>query len=136
MSDERPLPSPDPGTAAYWDSARAHQLRVPKCQACGKVHFYPRTRCPHCSSATLEWIEASGHGTVYSYTVVHRAPSAAFKTKLPYVVAIVALEEGPHLMTNLAGCPVDAVHIGMAVRVAWEDIGPDATLPVFVPATG
>ncbi|RPI46614.1 MAG: Zn-ribbon domain-containing OB-fold protein [Betaproteobacteria bacterium] len=133
MSDERPLPTPDPGTETYWEGTRAHQLRLPHCQDCGQVHFYPRTLCPHCGSARLDWMQGCGRGQVYSFTVVHRPPSSAFKDRVPYVVAIVALEEGPHLMTNIGGCPPDAVCIGMPVEVAWEDIGSAATLPCFVP---
>ena len=133
MSDERPLPSPDPGTAPYWEGTRAHELRLPRCEDCGEVHFYPRSLCPNCGCARLEWIVASGRGSVYSYTVVHRAPSSAFKARVPYVVAVVALEEGPHLMTAIGGCAPDQVRIGMPVEVAWEDIDPAATLPYFVP---
>lgn len=132
MSDTRPLPIPDPGTAPYWDAARAHQLKLPRCRACGALHFYPRTLCPHCGAAAFEWITASGHGTIYSFTVVHRAPSPAFKAALPYVVAVVALREGPHLMTNIRGCAPETIRIGMPVTVAWEDIDANTTLPYFV----
>ena len=133
MSEERPLPTPDPGTAAFWEGTRAHKLLLPHCQDCGEVHFYPRTLCPHCGSARLDWIEACGRGSVYSFTVVHRAPSSAFKGMVPYVVAVVAMEEGPHLMSNIGGCAPSDVRIGMPVEVAWEDFDPVATLPYFVP---
>lgn len=134
MSDEqRPLPIPDPGTAPYWIGTREHKLKLPKCEDCGEVHFYPRTLCPHCGSARLTWIDACGRGSVYSYTVVHRPPSPAFKPLVPYVVAVVALDEGPHMMSNIGGCSPADVHIGMAVEVAWEDLDPAATLPYFVP---
>jgi uncharacterized OB-fold protein len=134
MNEERPLPVPDPLTAPFWQGARAHRLRLPRCQDCAQVHFYPRSVCPHCASARLEWVDASGKGTLYSFTVVQRAPSPAFKDKLPYVVGIVALDEGPHLMTNIAGCAPADVRVGMPVEVAWEDFDPAATLPYFVPA--
>lgn len=135
MSEElRPLPVSDPGTAPYWEGTRAHKLMLPKCEECGQVHFYPRSVCPHCGSARLAWIEASGRGSVYSFTVVHRPPSPAFKPLVPYVVAVIALDEGPHLMSNIGGCAPLEVRIGMRVQVAWEDIDPVATLPYFVPA--
>jgi len=135
MSEEqRPLPAPDPGTAPYWEGARSHKLKLPKCEDCGEVHFYPRTLCPHCGSAQLAWIDASGRGSVYSFTVVQRPPSPAFKPLVPYVVAVIALEEGPHLMSNVGGCRIEDVRIGMPVTVAWEDLDPGATLPYFVPA--
>ena len=133
MSDERPLPTPDPGTTRFWEGTRGHKLLLPRCQDCGELHFYPRTLCPHCGSARLDWTEASGRGSVYSYTVVHRPPSAAFKAMVPYVVAVVELEEGPHLMTNIGGCAPENVRIGMPVVVAWDDVDPVATLPYFVP---
>jgi uncharacterized OB-fold protein len=135
VSDDRPLPSADPGTAPYWEGAGQHKLLLPRCAACGEVHFYPRSLCPHCGSDELHWIEACGRGRVYSFTVVHRPPSPAFKARVPYVVAVVALEEGPHLMTNIGGCAPDRVHIDMPVQVAWEDVAPEHTLPYFVPAS-
>ena len=131
--DQRPLPTPDPGTAPYWTGTRNHQLKLPKCESCGEVHFYPRSVCPHCGSSKLGWIEACGRGTVYTFTVVHRPPSPAFKPLVPYVVAVIALEEGPHLMSNVGGCRPEDVRIGMSVQVAWEDFDPVATLPYFVP---
>ncbi|MBI1966095.1 MAG: Zn-ribbon domain-containing OB-fold protein [Betaproteobacteria bacterium] len=124
---------PDPLTAPYWAAARERRLALPYCTDCGRHHFYPRSICPHCSSARIEWVAASGRGEVYSFTVVHRAPSPAFAAAVPYVVAIVALEEGPHLMTNIIGCAPDAVRIGMRVRVTFRATGGDVTLPVFEP---
>ena len=134
MVPERPLPVPDAATAPYWEAARAHRLVMPKCLACGAFHFYPRTLCPHCSSARLEWTTCSGRAEVYSFTVVHRAPSPAFAADVPYVVATVKLAEGPHLMTRIAGCAPDVVRIGMAVRVSFVEASAEITLPVFVPA--
>ena len=131
---ERPLPVPDAATAPYWEAARAHRLMMPKCVDCGAFHFYPRTLCPHCSSARLEWTACSGRGEVYSFTVVHRAPSPAFAADVPYVVATVKLAEGPHLMTRITGCAPEAVRIGMAVRVAFIEASAEITLPVFTPA--
>jgi uncharacterized OB-fold protein len=131
---ERPLPVPDAATAPYWDAAREHRLVMPKCNDCGAFHFYPRTLCPHCSSAQLEWTLCSGRAEVYSYTVVHRAPGPAFAAEVPYVVATVKLHEGPHLMTRIRGCAPEAVRIGMAVRVAFDDASAEITLPVFEPA--
>ena len=131
---ERPLPVPDAATAAYWDAAREHRLVMPRCTDCGAFHFYPRTLCPNCGSARLEWTACSGQAEVYSFTVVHRAPSPAFAADVPYVVATVKLAEGPHLMTRIRGCRPDAVRIGMAVRVAFEEASAGITLPVFEPA--
>jgi uncharacterized OB-fold protein len=130
-SDGRPLPTPDPATEPYWAAAREHRLSMPRCEACGEFHFYPRPVCPHCGTARFAWADVSGNGTVYSFTVVQRAPSPAFADMVPYVVAIVALDEGPHLMSNIVGCPTEQVRIGMRVRATFLDIGTDFSLPIF-----
>ena len=133
MTPERPIPLPDALTAPYWAAAREQRLAVPHCRDCGQHHFYPKTVCPQCGSANLEWKNCTGEATVYSFTIVHRAPSPAFAARVPYVVATVKLAEGPHLMTNIVDCAPDAVKIGMRVRVAFEKLSDDITLPVFAP---
>ena len=131
MAIERIFPSPNPGTAPYWKAARQHQLSLPKCQACGKFHSYPRSQCPFCSSDKLEWTNCSGAGTIFSYTEVFRAPSKAFAADLPYIVAIVELKEGPHLMTRLVTNDNASVRIGQSVTVAFDDMDEETSLPVF-----
>ena len=131
LSDGRPLPTPDPATEPYWAAAREHRLSMPRCEACGEFHFYPRPICPHCGTARLAWADVSGNGTVYSFTVVQRAPSPAFADMVPYVVAIVALDEGPHLMSNIVGCSAEQVRIGMRVQVTFLDSGKELSLPLF-----
>ena len=126
-----PLPSPNALTAPYWQAAKQHQLKLPRCEDCGKFHFYPRSSCPHCRSQKLAWQAVSGKGNIYSFTVVHRAPSKGFEGEVPYVVAVVALDEGPHLMTRVVDVSADAVKIGMRVRVAFEDKADDIAMPVF-----
>jgi uncharacterized protein len=130
---ERPMPTPDAATQPYWNAAHEGRLVMPRCFDCGRRHFYPRTLCPHCGSANMEWADCGGRGIVYSFTVVHRAPSPAFAAAVPYVVAVVELEEGPRLMTNIVGCTADAVHIGMKVRAAFRRLSDSVTLPVFEP---
>jgi uncharacterized OB-fold protein len=128
---ERPVPTPDAATAPYWSAAHEQRLVMPRCLDCSRYHFYPRTLCPHCGSTRLEWSACGGRGTVYSYTIVHRAPSPAFAADVPYVVAVVEIDEGPRLMTNVVGCAPDAVRIGMKVGVAFRQVTDDVTLPVF-----
>jgi uncharacterized OB-fold protein len=128
-----PLPSPNALTAPYWQAAKQGQLQMPRCDDCGQFHFYPRSACPHCHSQKLTWVRVSGKGEVYSHTVVHRAPSKGFETQVPYVVAVVALDEGPHLMTRVVGIVPDAVKIGLRVTVVFEDKAEDIALPVFRP---
>jgi uncharacterized OB-fold protein len=131
---ERPIPVPDAATAPYWSAANEGRIVLPRCAECGRFHFYPRALCPFCSSDKLDWTQCSGRGTVYSFTVVHRAPSPAFAAEVPYVVAIVELDEGPHLMTNVTGCAPDAVRIGMKVSAGFRRVADDTQLPVFEPA--
>jgi uncharacterized protein len=135
MTFPRPLPSPNPLTAPYWQAAHQGELKLPRCDACEKFHFYPRAACPHCGSTQLTWRRVSGRGEVYSFTVVHRAPSKGFESLVPYTVAVVALEEGPHLMTRLIDAAPDAVHIGLRVTVAFEKQDDETTLLVFRPDT-
>jgi len=120
-------------TEPYWKAAHQGELKLPRCVACAKFHFYPRSTCPHCGSTQLAWQAVGGKGEVYSYTVVHRAPSKGFEALVPYVVAVVALVEGPHLMTRLTQVQAEAVHIGMQVQVEFEKQDDETTLPVFRP---
>lgn len=129
----RPVPAPDPATRPYWDAAQRGELKLPKCGDCGKFHFYPRTFCPHCGSAKLAWEASAGQGEIYTFTVVQRAPSPAFEAEVPYVVAVVALDEGPHLMSNIVNVAPDAVRVGQRVRVSFKPIGEGEALPVFEP---
>ncbi len=125
----RALPDPDLLTAPYWEHAARGVFALPRCEACGRRHFYPRDACPFCGSARIAWESASGRGEVYSFSVVHRAPSAEFKAEVPYVLAIVATEEGPHLFSRIVGVAPDRVTIGMKVKVKMEGGSP----PVFEP---
>lgn len=131
----RPLPVPDAATAPYWDAAARHRLALPRCEDCGRFHFYPRTLCPHCGSSRLTWAEVGGRGNVFSVSVLHQGPSAAFKDDLPYALAIIELEEGPTLMSHVVDCDPHAVAIGMPVEVDFRDFG-EIALPVFRPARG
>lgn len=129
---EKPLPTIDPDTAPYWKASTEHRLLIKLCAACGKHHFYPRELCPHCYSDAVEWVQAEGAGFIYSFTIARRPAGPSFKPDAPYVVAIVELDEGPRMMTNITGSPVDSIRIGQRVRVAYEDVSADVSLPKFV----
>ncbi len=129
----RPVPRPTPDSQPYWDACTRHELQLQRCRSCGSFRFYPSPVCWDCMSLEYDWTRVSGLGEVYSFTIVHRPPQQAFAADVPYVVALVVLAEGPCMMSNVVGCPVEAVHIGMPVRVAFQDIAPGATLPVFTP---
>lgn len=129
-----PLPRPYQDTEAYWAAAREHRFVIQRCKTCGEHQFYPRGVCSHCLSSDLEWMDASGRGTVYSYSVNYRAPHPGFADDLPFVLAIVELEEGPRMMTNIVDCDPESVTIGMAVTVTFDDVTDEVTLPKFRPA--
>lgn len=131
---ERPLPVPDHDTRLYWEATRRHELVIQRCRSCGEHYFYPRPHCPLCLSERTAWVPASGRGTVYAFTVVHRPPGPGFAERGPYVVALVDLAEGPRMMSNVVGCAPEEVHSGMLVHVDFEDVTPEVSLPVFRPA--
>src|SRR2546423_1959314 len=109
----KPIPLPTLETAPYWDGCKQHQLRIQRCSACAHHQFFPRIYCTKCFSDRLEWIDASGKATVLSFTIVRRPVSPAFASEAPYVVALVTLEEGPQMMTNIIACAPEEVAIGM-----------------------
>jgi len=129
-----PLPRPYQDTAPYWEAAKARRFVLQRCKDCGQHQFYPRGVCSHCLSSALEWVDASGKATVYSFTVNHRAPHPGFQGKTPFVLAIVDLAEGPRMMTNIVDCDPESVTIGMAVEVCFDDVTDEVTLPKFRPA--
>ena len=129
---ERPYPEPDPETRHFWDAVAAGRLDIQRCRACGQHVFYPRGAvCPHCGGLGLDWVRASGRGTVHSFTVVHRAPPE-FVAEAPYVVALVDLEEGPRMMSRLLGVEPAAVVVSMPVELS---ISGDPPLPYFTRRT-
>ena len=132
----KPLPTPDPDTQAFWDGCRAHRLLVPKCLACGAFRWPPRPGCPRCHSTEHEWVEVSGRGKVYSYVIFRRAFLPEFRDDVPYVVAIIELEESPtvRILSNVVGRKPEEVAFGMPVRVVFEDVTGDVTLFKFGPA--
>lgn len=132
----RALPQATPETKPFWDGCKRHELVLPKCRACGRFHYYPRALCPHCWSPDLEWVKASGRGTLYSYVINHR-PAPGFEQKAPYVIAVVELPEGVRLFTNLTGVDPDPAKLAldMPLQVDFEDVTPEVSLPVFKPLT-
>lgn len=125
-------PQADDSTVEYWDGARRGELRLRYCLDCAKHFYYPRPFCPVCWSTNLEWRTAAGTGTVYTYSIVHSNDNPQFRERLPYVVAIVELDEGPRVDTNLVDCDHESIVVGMRVEVIFEDEG-EVTLPRFRP---
>lgn len=129
----KPLPKSDPVTAPFWESVSRGRMEIQRCDGCSKFVFYPRALCPSCGSRALSWIPVSGHGRIYSMTIVHRPTNAAFKADGPYVVAIVQLDEGCRMMSNVVGANVspDDVRIGMHVEIVYDRVTDQVTLPKF-----
>ncbi len=130
------LPAPDPETRPFWDAARAGRLLIKRCLDCGRTHFYPRPFCPFCWSEHVEWLEASGRATLYTWSVVRRNDLPPFPDRVPYVAAVVDLDEGPRMMTNVVDCDFDQLEIGMPLEVLYRQIDADVTTPVFRPRSG
>jgi uncharacterized OB-fold protein len=130
------LPCPTPESAPFWQGCRDHKLLLQYCAACGAHQFYPRIICANCMSEQLEWREASGRGIVETYTIVTRAVSDAYAADAPYVIALITLDEGPRMMSNVIGCDVESVKCGVAVEVVFEQWSAEITMPKFRPVTG
>ena len=129
MADDRKLAAPlvEPGTEAFWRAAAEGKLLIKGCRDCGQVHWYPRALCPHCLSDRTEWREATGRGTIYSYSVTRRAGPA------PYAIAYVTLDEGVTLLTNIVDCDLDAIRVGDRVAVAFKATENGGAVPMFTP---
>jgi len=134
MAYEKFRPEITPLHAPFWEYVRAHELRLQRCDDCGRYRFIPLELCPACHSVASTWSPVSGRGTVYTFTVVHRAPTPAYQADAPYVIAQVELEEGPRISSTLAGVDPDAVRIGMPVEVVFDDVDAELTLYRFRPA--
>ena len=130
--DGRPLPRRTPTSAPYFDALREGRLRLQRCPRDG-FFFYPRSRCPDCLGDDWAWEDVSGRGRVYSFTVDRVGLDPAQRSRIPLVIAIVELEEGPRLTSNVVGCAPEAVSVGLPVVATFEDLGSE-TLVHFQPA--
>lgn len=131
MDTSLPKPAPNADSQPYWAAARDRKLLVRRCNGCGELHFMPRFLCPSCWSEDLEWVESKGTGSVYSMTVIHRAPTPVFAARTPYVTAMIELDEGPRMVANILGDDALSVKIGDRVSVIFEDRGDGDLMPQF-----
>ena len=131
MTPTRPVPVPTPETAHYWEGTARGELLLQRCRACSSTYFPPQPFCPACSNADVEVVRASGRGTLHGYVITHRA-APGFEA--PYVIAVVELEEGPRLLTNLLGVAPEpeVLVLDAPVEVVFEPVG-DVVLPMFRP---
>jgi len=130
---DKPSPVASPIEMPFWEAAKKGELIVQKCLDCNRFVFYPRIFCPHCHSDGLTWVKASGNGKIYSYTVVRSNPPSAFVKDLPYIVAIIRLDEGVTMLSNVVGCSPEEVEFEMPVQVVFEKLNEEFTLPKFKP---
>ena len=134
----KPLPAITTEAKPFWDAAAQQKLMIQRCQDCNAWVWTPRPSCNECGSEKVEWTQMSGKGEVYSFTIIRqvvgRAASKAFEPDIPYVIAWVDLDEGPRLITNIIGCSVDEVKLGMKVTVQFEKASEKVWLPKFKPA--
>lgn len=129
---QKPLPAPEPVSGEFWSAAAGGRLLYQQCPACGNRQFYPRGLCTACA-AEPEWAEASGRGTVHTFTVIRQQGAKGFRDEVPYVVAVIELEEGPRMMGNVTGCPVEDVVIGMPVRAYVVEAEDGVGIPMWEP---
>lgn len=124
----------DPVNAAFWAQCQDGVLRLQRCVDCAKWRFLPRYMCAHCGSADYEWAPSCGRGRIFSWTVIYQPFDPAFARDIPYVAALVELEEGVRMATQLLDCPPDAVRLDMPVTLIFKEIDDGFKLPCFLPA--
>jgi len=129
----RMAPPVSPLTEPFWDATRDEKLLVQWCTAHDHAVFYPREACPISLEPTLEWRDATGLGTVYSYTIESKPMNPGLRAMAPYVVALIELDEGVRMLSNVIGCAPEDVSVGMPVRVTWEPLEDGRNLPQFEP---
>ena len=128
---------PDQWTEPFWKATVEHRLVIPRCKSCGTFRMPPGPVCHECQSMELDYVEVSGKGSVYSFTVIRRAMIPALKESIPYIVAVVELPDAGEvrLVTNMIDVDPDEVQIGMPVEVVWDDLDEEVTVPRFRPAS-
>lgn len=130
----KPAPVVSEWAKPFWEATKQGRLIIQQCNDCNKPIFYPRSGCPHCASADVGWIEASGRGSVYSFTVVESNAPSAFQQDIPFVVAVILLEEGVRMLSNVVQCDPHSLRCDMPVQVVFEAGDGDFVLPKFKPA--
>ena len=132
----KPLPNPLHREASlpFWEGAKRHELVMPRCKMCDRLFFYPREACPECLSPEIDWVKVSGRGRLHSFTVIHQPANPAFQEDVPYIYAMIQLDEGPRMISNLVECPVEDARVDMPVVAVYDDVTPEVTLVKFRPA--
>ncbi len=132
----RPIPEVTPELRPFFEASKNGQLVVQKCDGCGALRFPPRRLCPNCLSRESSWTAVSGEGEVYSFIIMHRVYHPAFANQVPYAVATIKLKEGARMLSNVIGIDPHAIKCGMPVKVSFEKLSDEVTLPMFRPVAG
>src|SRR5712691_7222514 len=127
----KPLPIVTDENRPFWEGCRQGKLLLQYCEQCQRHQFYPRLYCMHCGSTELHWVEASGRGVIYSYTIIHRNKSPEFMQDTPYNVAIVQLEEGPRMMSNIVEITASDLRVGLPVTIIFDPVTVEISVPRF-----
>lgn len=128
---KKPLPGPTLESKEFWEGCKRHELLIQRCRDCGSYRHYPRLLCPKCNSENTEWVKVSGKGQVYTWAVAVQPFHPGFAEDVPYAMVIVELEEGVRLMTNIMDSRPEDLYIGMPVKVVFDDVTEEVTLPKF-----
>lgn len=133
---KKPLPRPlSPAlTRPFWEAAKRQELVMPRCKRCDHLFWYPREECPQCLSNDLEWVKVSGRGRLHTFTVIRQPANPAFGDDVPYVYAVVQLDEGPRMVSNVVDCEVDQLRVDMPLMATFDAVTPEWTLVKFKPA--
>jgi uncharacterized OB-fold protein len=130
----KPLPVEDADSSHFWAGCRNQKLLLQHCQGCNKARYPASAFCPHCTGRSFEWRESAGRGEIYSWVVVrHPVPKEVYGQEVPYVIALIDLQEGVRMASNVVGCDPDAVHAAMQLQVVFKSVTPEVTLPLFSP---
>jgi uncharacterized OB-fold protein len=130
----KPIPAITPEMRPFFAAAKRHELHMQRCTRCGTYRFPARAICSSCLSTDADWVPVSGRGEVFSFNVMHQVYHPGFAAEVPYAVVVIQLAEGARMVSNLVGVSPDEIRIGMPVRVVFEEISDDVTLPKFAPA--
>lgn len=134
MDTTKPIPLTQPWSDAFWEGTKNGKLLIQHCKDCDSNIFYPRKFCPECWSGNLDWIEATGKATIYSYSTAYDMVEPRFWEDLPYTLAYVDLDEGIRMATRIVGCPPEEICIGKKVEVTFHKLNEEFYLPYFKPA--
>ena len=132
-SYQKPVPIPDEASQPFYDGARDHRLMIQQCATCGVVIWPVKSRCDNCMQPTVNWVQASGKATLYSFALMHQVYHPGFASAVPYIIAQVDLEEGLRILTNIVGCASSDLQIGMPLEVTFEAITDEVTQPKLKP---